>query len=138
MREISTDSVATWHARYVDTLRYGERLERMPPEMLEEWSDVVSGVATLIDADGQRWWCPITGDVMAPRAASAPLEVLIDMLIDHKMLAGHMGPRLPIILLEATTVDPRRAFCCECNRAIDLSEDSREIDSQGNRVPEDE
>ena len=55
--------------------------------------------------------------------------VLLHYLEEHKVLAHPCRPRLAVMFFGAKTRNPSQAFCHECNRWVDLSEDAH--DGQG-------
>jgi hypothetical protein len=50
------------------------------------------------------------------------------LLLEHKVLRSHMGPRLPHVILNPKTLDVRRVFCTDCRRWTDLLADAQEAD----------
>ncbi len=128
-REIPVSSLDAWCVPYRDEAKYGECLKDMPHSMLDEYMEVLDGRAALVLQDGRRFWCPVGGDMMAPRIEVRGGEVLYEYLLDHQYAetpgSYHSGPGLPHVLLDRNALDPSKAFCLDCQRWVDLTQDAK-------------
>ena len=125
MRQIHVESVQSWANELYNLEKYGEYLEQMPASVLFDFEAVYHGHATLVTPDGRQWWIPVRGTVDDTPAIDDSAAVLESYLIDNKVLARKLGPRLPIMFFDAKTLDPTEAFCQDCNRWVDLSKDAQ-------------
>lgn len=133
-RQIPVDSIAAWSANYHDTVRWGEDLATMPGDMLDDYTAVMDGKAALVLPDGRAFWCPVGGDLDAPRVDGDFGKLLLEYLLDHECVSCQWGARIPIVLF-GVNLDPGTAFCLDCNTWVDLTKDGRTVDSWGTRVP---
>ena len=102
---------------------------------MNEYAALSQGTAHLRLPDGTRWiLVSVILNTDLPEGDpgdNAFLRRLQALLLEHKVLRGHMGPRLPSILLQAETLDVRHVFCTEpeCRRWVDLQADAEEADA---------
>ena len=131
-QRVAVESIASWAQTYRDTDRWGESLERMPAEMLDEYLAVHAGEAALVLPDGRVFWSPVGGDSYTPRCEGDFGKVLLEYLMDHKSEANHSGPLLPTVLF-GMDLDPATAFCADCGKWVDLCAEGQRIDGSGTR-----
>jgi len=132
-RRVAVESIAAWSQTYRDFGRWGESLERMPAELLDEYEAVHAGETALLLPDGRVFWSPVGGDVHAPRCEGDFGQVLLEYLIDHKCEAHHSAPVFPTVLF-GVDLDPETAFCADCGKWVDLCAEGQRIEGYGTRL----
>jgi len=140
-REIPVESIEVWEAHNWGVQQYGEELEGLPDRerRLDDHIAILQGEADLRLPDGSVWGRPVWDYDGAPRFAGETEEVLLDYVLDHLGHDGHpLQKGYPAILFNRATLDPTQTYCLDCRAWIDLSVMARQIDEQGNRVPDDD
>ena len=112
-----------------------EDVAHAPGALVDEYAALSEGTAHLRLPDGARW---IQVSVLlntdlheGDPGDNAFLRRVHALLLEHKVLRGHVGPALPDVLLQAETLDVQRVFCTEpeCRRWVDLQADAGEADA---------
>ena len=130
MRLIQVSSVQDWSNQLHNHERCGGCLDRLPPTILDDFEAVCDGAAALLTPDGRQWWVPVSGIPDEAQMVDPSAAVLFVYLKEHKLVASHFGPRWPLVLFEAKTLNPSLAFCQDCNRWVDLSKDAQALAEQ--------
>jgi len=132
-QRLAVESIAAWSQTYRETDRWGESLERLPAEILDEYEAVHAGETALLLPDGRVFSSPVGGDVHVPRCEGDFGKVFEEYLIDHKNEAHHSGPVFPTVLF-GVDLNPATAFCVDCGKWVDLCAEGQRIDGYGTRL----
>jgi hypothetical protein len=107
-----------------------ENVENAPARLVDEFGALVRGEACLAVPDGTRWLLSsalFTDD----RVGAGPpynrfVLRLISLMVEHKILRGHLHSGLNQVALRQDTLDNRQVFCTDCGRWCDLQADAEE------------
>jgi len=131
VREIRAESLEAYWREWegLETAPDGDPRDVFPPVLMDEIGLLRKGERYLRLPDGTRWVLA-SGRLMREDGPddNAFLRRLRALLREHQVLRQPHGPARTAILLEADTLDVRRAFCRECRAWCDLQADAEEAD----------
>jgi hypothetical protein len=131
VREVRAESLEEYWREWeaLQTAPDGDQRNVFPPVLMDEIGWLQKGEGYLRLPDGTRWVLA-SGRLTRENAPAdnAFLRRLHALLLEHQGLRQPHGPARTAILLEADTLDVRRAFCRECRAWCDLQADAEEAD----------
>jgi hypothetical protein len=102
--------------------------ENAPPRLVDEFGRLVRGEACLAVPDGTRWLLSSALFTDDRLGAGPPYNRfvlrLVALMVEHKMLRGHMHTGLNQVALRQDTLNYRQVFCTDCGEWCDLEADA--------------